>query len=106
MRRTRKKAIIFTVTIILILYIFLMPNNKNKDNKFQDELIFFKLFSSGQKEENVTLTSKKQKNQSNNIYNFKVSYKNIDFKDIYLGDTIKKETLIYGKIAPRNKRRI
>ena len=92
--------------ILCILIIFLFLTKKNQNSQFQEELIFFKLFSSGSEESQNTLLSKNQIQQLNETYNFNVSYKNIDFKNIYLTDTIRKDTLIHKKIAPRNRRNI
>lgn len=74
---------------------------KKFQNQFQDELIFFKLFSSSKQEENLDISS--EQNKENPIYIFQVSYKNIDFKNINLADTINQNTLVREKIAPRNK---
>lgn len=100
MKKVKNKAIIIGL-IIFILIIFLFQIKKHPKRPFQDELIFFKLFSSGQEGKQNTLESK---NQINSSYDFKVSYKNIDFKEIYLADTINPSTLIREKIAPRNQR--
>lgn len=104
--KKQKRKIILVIIIILILCIFLFKNGKNPNYKFQDELIFFKLFSSGQEAEKNTLESENQTNQSYQQYTFHVSYKNIEFKNIYLSDTINKDTLIREKIAPRDQRNI
>lgn len=93
MKKHKRKIILFIITI-LILSIFLFRSNKNLTNKFQDELLFFKVFSSGDEEKEI--------NQFYQSYIFQVSYKNIDFKNIYLADSIDKKTLINEKIAPRN----
>ena len=104
-------------------------NNKNSNNFIQEDLIFFKFFNLGnsKKENTENLlentgtnenienfeTSRKTNKQTNTYknkkipqYHFNVKYKNIDFKEINLAQTIKKETLVNEKIAPRNKRRI
>ena len=92
--------------LILILCIFCVQKRNNQNNSFQDELIFFKVFSS-KKEVNLnTVQSENKISQTYPQYTFEVSYKNIDFKDIYLSDTINPNTLIREKIAPRNKRNI
>lgn len=92
-----KRRIIVIILIILILVIFLFQIKNIQNNRFQDELIFFKLFPSSQE---------MSKNTPHNTYEFKVSYRNIDFKKIYLGDTINPNTLVSEKIAPRNERKI
>lgn len=105
MKKQKGKAI-FIVMTILILCIFLFQMRKNQNNKFQDELIFFKLFSSGQEVPQNTLQSKNQMNPFHQQYVFQVSYKNLNFKNVYLSDTVNKDTLIREKIAPRNQRNV
>ncbi len=94
MKKQKRKIIL--IIIIIILCIIFFQNIKKTKREFQDELIFFKLFSSDQG------TKEKINRQQ---YKFKVDYTKVDFKDIRLTDTIKKETLVQGKIAPRYKRR-
>ena len=104
--KKRKTKLAIIAIVILVLCIFLFQNKKSQNNKFQDEIIFFKLFSFGKNTAQNSLETKEQANQQYKQYSFNVYYKNIDFKDIYLSDTIQEETLIHEKIAPRNKRRI
>lgn len=99
MKKQKRKTILFILTIFMIV-IFLFLSKKYQNNKFQEELIFFKLFSFGKEENESILQSKNQIHSSYQQYDFQVSYKNIDFKNIYLADTIKKDTLIREKIAP------
>ncbi len=98
--KKRKKELILLIIVVLILIIFLFPKNKNPNNQFQEDLLFFKLFSSNQESKQPTRLSKKTKNTNQVIYDFQVSYKNIDFKNINLNETIKQDTLIQEKIAP------
>lgn len=101
--KKRKRKTFLLVILIIIIVIFLFLNKKYPNNKFQDELIFFKWFSSGRGEKESTLLSKNQRNQNKEPYPsycFEVSYKNIDFKDIYLADTINQKTQVREKIAP------
>ena len=95
--KKRQRKVIISILIILSLIIFLFQIRKKTREIFQDELIFFKLFSSGKEKKQELLQSK---NQTNLSYEFKVSYKNVDFKEINLTDTINPNTLIREKIAP------
>lgn len=95
-----KKKIIFKLILILILIliilfiiIFFSKNSMNID-KF-DDFLFIKIFSNG-----ISQTNNIENNKNEKIYNFKISYKNLDFKSLNLVDTIDKNTLIYEKIAP------
>lgn len=85
MKYVKTKIILFLI-VFLILSIFLLQVRNNQNFKCQEELIFFKLFSSKEPEEN-----------SNQIYQFQVTYKHIDFKNIHLADTTNQ------KIAPGTK---
>lgn len=99
MKKSKRKIIIFIIGVVIILYVFFFKNS-NLGYYFQDEIVFFKLFSQGDRR----ITKSNDQINLNNICYFQVLYKNIDFKNIYLSDTINKKTLIREKIAPRNKR--
>lgn len=93
-----KKKIIFKMLLVLILIflflkIFFLKGSSNI--RKNDDFLFLKLFSNGE-----TLSKDIKNSESKKIYNFKIDYKNLDFKSIDLADTIDKETLIYDKIAP------
>lgn len=105
MKNNKKKSILFIfLMVLLVILLWLIKQNPNYN--FQDELIFFKFFSSKQEEKEERIPIKKQLKGENKPYYFQVSYQNIDFKTINLGDTIKQETLIHEKIAPRNRREL
>lgn len=87
----KQKIKIILVIIIITLCMILFQNIKKTKGEFQDELIFFKLFSSVQKTEEKT---------NHQQYNFKLENEKIESKNIKLTDTIDKETLVEGKIAP------
>lgn len=93
-----KKKIIFKMILVLILIflflkIFFLKESSNIQKN--DDFLFLKLFSNGETLSKGITNSKSQK-----IYNFKIDYKNLDFKSIDLADTIDKTTLVYEKIAP------
>ena len=100
----KKLKIIIVFIICLIIFYFLFNNIKNKDYKFQDDIIFFKSFSSEEDKKNSqTKINNQNENLSNSLnkiektpmkYVFNVSYKNIDFKNIKLIDTFDEDTLI------------
>ena len=87
------KLILILILIILFIIIFFSKNSMNID-KF-DDFLFIKIFSNG-----ISQTNNIENNKNEKIYNFKISYKNLDFKSLNLVDTIDKNTLIYEKIAP------
>lgn len=93
-----KKKIIFKMILVLILIflflkIFFLKESSNI--RKNDDFLFLKLFSNGE-----TLSKGITNSESQKIYNFKIDYKNLDFKSIDLADTIDKTTLVYEKIAP------
>lgn len=90
--KKQKRKIFLLIVIIFGIFIFLFLNKKYLNDKFQEELIFFKFFSYN--------TSSEQP------YEFQVSYQSIDFKNINLLDHANQDTLVHKKIAPRNGRRI
>ena len=113
MKNKKIKRILYLI-IILILCIFIFLIIKNKNTKFQNDLIFFKSFHLGENRKNSneynlieilnsdniihsSINNQKEKIQQ---YKFYVSYKNMDFKDVNLSNTINKNTLINEKIAP------
>ena len=110
--KKQKIKVTIIVIIILIICIFLLQNLKPKNNKFQDDIIFFKLFNLGNNRSNTNIKTKKLllTNDEPEITNeevfklpeyiFNVTYKNTDFKDVKLANTINKNTLINEKIAP------
>ena len=75
-----------------VLFIFLFINSNN--NFFQEEIFFFKTFRLKNPKDSQDLS-----NQKSNI-ELKISHKNIDFKNVNLSNTINKNSLIDGKIAP------
>ena len=108
-----KKNLYLIIILILCIFIFLIIKNKN--NKFQNDIIFFKSFHLEKDKKNSNEYNLIKTLNSNNIintsninnekekiqqYKFNVSYKNMDFKNINLSNTINKNTLTNGKIAP------
>ena len=89
MKKQKPKIILFMITICF-LSIFLFQTNKIQEKTFQDDIIFFKWFFK---------QNDKKETKSNEIYHLKVDYKQTNSKKVHLADTLKKETLIYEKIA-------
>ena len=102
MKKQKNKTIVI-LTIILIICIFLLIKTTHKSENFQDDIIFFKSFYLYNERTNINLKSKYETNDREFVlpeYSFNVTYKNTDFKDINLTNTINKNTLINEKIAP------
>lgn len=115
--KKRKRKIIYFLIIILSFCIFLLQDKKIINKDFQDDIIFFKLFRFGNNEEiekqqinhlsKISFNDTQIKQEEMPIqYSFNVSYKDIDFKNINLSNTINKNSLINEKIAPRNFRKV
>ncbi len=97
----KKKHTIIIIIIIFILSIFLIQHLKKQNNKFQDDIIFFKSFNFGKNQTNQENSNQNQ-NYNNEIAKvvFDVSYHNIKLKAINLANTIDKNTLVNEKIEP------
>lgn len=94
----KKKIFILTLILILIiLFISIFFLKKFSDTQKIDDFLFLKLFSNGKflSEDNQTFNIENTKE-----YDFKIHYKNINFKSINLSETIDKKTLVKDKIAP------
>ncbi len=95
LRYKRKRIIILIIIFIIILVAFYMIA-QSKDIKFQEDVIFFKLFGNSN---NVV-----QEKNSNNQYEIKLTTKNKEiYRYIDLKETIDKKTLVHEKIAPGTK---
>lgn len=82
-----KKLILFLIIIILFTITFFLSNLKQV--KQFDDFLFLKLFSNSD-----------SNNQEKNRYEFKIDYKNIEFKSINLLESKNEKTLVNEKIAP------
>lgn len=92
MKKIKRKNL-FIILVCIIICILLLQIKKQNINLFQEDLIFFKLFDSRAQKTDKFYPS----------YLFQVSYKNLNFQNINLSDSINPKTLIREKIAPRNK---
>lgn len=89
MKKHKKFICIVTFIILIILFYLLLPKKNYKH--LYDDVLFVNFF---QKEKN-------EKNKDENKqYIFKIDWKNTDFKNINLLDTIDRKTLVDEKIAP------
>lgn len=97
------KFILILILIILFLKIFFLKELSNIQKI--DDFLFLKLFSNGGSLSKVTQNGgdysiRVEDDKYQKVYNFKIDYKNMDFKSVDLAETIDKETLVYEKIAP------
>lgn len=92
--RNNREKIIILILIFIIILLILLKISVGKDFKYQEDLIFFKLFDVGnmQKEDN-----------EEKIYKIEIKKGGIDYKKINLTQTIDTKTLVHEKIAPGTK---
>lgn len=101
MKKKNYYLLFILIFIIGIILIFLFKNNTNVD--FQEDFLFFKWLGNSQKAPYNEFYSIGLQGENENLHFFNVSYQNIDFKKIGLGETIDVETLANGKVAPGTK---
>ena len=101
MKNKNYHLLFILIFIIIIILIFIFRNNANID--FQDNFLFFKLLGNNQKISSNSFNQVDLQNENTTPLFFNVSYQNIDFKKIGLGETIDVETLTNGKVAPGTK---
>lgn len=99
-----KKKKIVLIIIVLGIIIFLIIQ-MGKRAKTQDDIIFFKLFRQEKIQENKENEEYETQNAGEEIY-LKVSYQNINFKQVHLLNTANINNNVYQKIAPGTRRRI
>lgn len=83
-----KIIMILAILVIVILIKIFLSKNFLKQSKM-DDFLFLKIFQNSPKD-----------NANGKDYNFRVHYENMSFKSINFADTIKKDTVLNGKIAP------
>ncbi len=111
--RNNKKKILILILLFIIILCILLKIAQAKDLYSQEDLIFFKLFGTGNsqvQENNKEITSNKilnskKENESdkNNIYKVNVKKGENTYEKIDLLQTIDMKTLVNEKIAPGTK---
>ena len=111
--RNNKKKILILILLFIIILCILLKIAQAKDLYSQEDLIFFKLFGTGNsqvQEKNKEITSNKilnskKENESdkNNIYKVNVKKGENTYEKIDLLQTIDMKTLVNEKIAPGTK---
>ena len=94
MKQKESKKIIFLILIFSIILISLFLISKSKKFKFQDDLIFFTIFSQSNS------SNIKKESQKTNQYNIKVSKEKTVYEEVNLMQTIDNKNLINKKIEP------
>ena len=89
------------LTIVLISIILALIINIKENKNIADDILFLKSIQKKEEEKNQKKQNKIRENQEKNMeYKFNVSWKNTNYNQVNLTDTIKKQTLINKKIAP------
>lgn len=91
----RKKVAIIIICVLIIILFFLYFNYSKKFN-IQEDFIFFKLFQNYPQ----MVENENKIKATNNLYVFNVNYQQLKFKEVKLLDTIDKNFLVRGKVAP------
>ena len=97
-KKIKKSKIIIIIIILMISIFFIFLKNSN--NKLYQDILFLKYLKSGAKEEIIEKKNIKEYKKDIKEYKFNVKYKELEFKNINLIETINKKTLINEKIAP------
>ncbi len=97
-----KKRVILILVLILLIILFFKYFNHSKNSNVQDDFIFFKLFQNSQSSRNSEIKIDRQQGYIS-PYIFNVSYKNTEFKNVNLLETVNKDFLVNEKIAPGTK---
>ena len=95
----KKKKIlkILLILILILLFIKMIFFKSLSNSKIIEDFLFFKVLGDDLKvSEDIIDVEEKE-------YRLNVNYKNIDFRNINLAETINRDTLIYEKIAPGTK---
>lgn len=107
-----KKVIILIIIIFICIIVIFIQNFKINKKLFFDDLFLFKNIDFGdltkEYDDNTInnkkiINTKRTKVKENNSVFLKVEYKDFDFKNINLEDTIDNNTLINEKVAPGTK---
>lgn len=93
-RRKETKIIVSLILIFIIILMSFFLITKSKNFKFQDDLIFFKIFSQ------FNMSKAKEESEKTNQYNIKVSKQKRVYQEINLMQTINTKNLINEKIEP------
>lgn len=94
------KIISILILIFIIILISLYSITQKENLNFQDDLIFFKLWSLPKKSQEESIEEINKKTQQ---YKIKVSNNSVNHKTINLLNTIDTKTLVNEKIAPGTK---
>lgn len=103
MKNKKKYKIILLILTILVILIIML--SKLKFNFIQDDILFLKFLGDAFKSEQIPneMQSINYNEKSENIkaqYIFNITYKNMNFANVNLTDTINSKKLVNEKIAP------
>ena len=93
----KKKLIIIIILVIIGIILFIFMKKSNIISTFQDDFIFFKIFSNTNKNNQITSDIEHFEGET---YIFDVKYNNLQMKNVNLTNTINPKTLVKELIAP------
>lgn len=98
--RSNKRKILILILIFIIILCVLLKIAQARDLKFQEDLIFFKLFDIGNIQEQKNIS--KEKSYEEKIYKINIK-KGENNKKIDLLQSVDNKTLVNKKVAPGTK---
>ena len=96
-------TIIILILIFSIILIFTYKIAKETKTQGQDDILFFKLWSNGEKQNQIQNSNSENLNKKIAEYNVKVSKNKYEYQEINLLQTIDYKTLVHEKVAPGTK---
>ena len=96
-------TIIILILIFSIILIFTYKIAKETKTQGQDDILFFKLWSNGEKQNQIQNSNSENLNKKRAEYNLKVSKNKYEYQEINLLQTIDYKTLVHEKVAPGTK---
>lgn len=99
----QNRTIIILILIFSIILIFTYKIAKETKTQGQDDILFFKLWSNGEKQNQIQNSNSENLNKKIAEYNVKVSKNKYEYQEINLLQTIDYKTLVREKVAPGTK---
>lgn len=99
----QKRTIIILILIFSIILIFTYKIAKETKTQTQDDILFFRLWSNGEKQSQIQNSNSENLNKKIAEYNVQVSQNKYEYQEINLLQTIDSKTLVHEKVAPGTK---
>ena len=99
----QNRTIIILILIFSIILMFTYKIAKETKTQGQDDILFFKLWSNGEKQNQIQNSNSENLNKKIAEYNVKVSKNKYEYQEINLLQTIDYKMLVHEKVAPGTK---